>query len=265
MRPPIHPQPEGGCLSRRRSDQQQDYREAIAASDARRPFANLPRHRFRRGNPQITRCIEASEILPAPWRITGPAGRRGEDDQLLASHCGPQDVSEVTIAAFTRQLFAIRQTVLTEFRSLRRSRHRKPTKDAAIPVHPGAGGLRRWRGKELPRPLTSDMIWWGLMALSAMGSAGGWVRGLPEEGRARQQFTGSRTAARHDRGRRAACDSADREPVNCCRAPSFFRFSPRTRRPLSPWRTAPSVPTRSYRCSGRGSSFPRIDVGRGAG
>ena len=44
------PQPEGGCLSRRRTGQQQDHRRCDRGVDARRRHADLPRHRFGRGD-----------------------------------------------------------------------------------------------------------------------------------------------------------------------------------------------------------------------
>src|ERR1700704_236950 len=49
-------------------------------------------------------------------------------------------------------------------------------KDAAIPVHPGAAAFVDGEEKTfLDR--YSDYIWWGLMALSAMGSLGAWFAG----------------------------------------------------------------------------------------
>ncbi len=49
-------------------------------------------------------------------------------------------------------------------------------KDAAIPVHPGAAAFVDGEEKTfLDR--YSDFIWWGLMGLSAMGSAGAWFAG----------------------------------------------------------------------------------------
>jgi hypothetical protein len=49
-------------------------------------------------------------------------------------------------------------------------------KDAVIPVHPGAAAFVDGEEKTfLDR--YSDFIWWGLMALSATGSAGAWFAG----------------------------------------------------------------------------------------
>ena len=56
-------------------------------------------------------------------------------------------------------------------------------KDAFIPVHPGAAAFVDGEEKSfLDR--YSDYIWWGLMALSAMGSIGAWFAGhLKKDGR----------------------------------------------------------------------------------
>jgi TRAP transporter TAXI family solute receptor len=85
-------------------------------------------------------------------------------------------LSEATVAAFTRQLFAIRQQLLTEFPLAAKIETPDTDKDAAIPVHPGAAAFVDGEEKTfLDR--YSDYIWWGLMALSAMGSAGAWFAG----------------------------------------------------------------------------------------
>ena len=85
-------------------------------------------------------------------------------------------MSESTVAAFTRQLFAIRQQLMTEFPLAAKIETPDTDKDAAIPVHPGAAAFVDGEEKTfLDR--YSDFIWWGLMALSAMGSAGAWFAG----------------------------------------------------------------------------------------
>lgn len=85
-------------------------------------------------------------------------------------------LSESTVAAFTRQLFAIRQQLMTEFPLAAKIETPDTDKDAAIPVHPGAAAFVDGEEKTfLDR--YSDYIWWGLMALSAMGSAGAWFAG----------------------------------------------------------------------------------------
>jgi TRAP transporter TAXI family solute receptor len=120
---------------------------------------------------------EASEI-PAGAFGGSPARPEDEVKTISFSHhiAARKDVSEVTIAAFTRQLFAIRQTVMTEFPLAAKIETPDTDKDAAIPVHPGAAAYVDGEEKSfLDR--YGDMIWWGLMAVSAMGTAGAWFAG----------------------------------------------------------------------------------------
>jgi TRAP transporter TAXI family solute receptor len=87
-----------------------------------------------------------------------------------------KDLSESTIAAFTRQLFAIRQAVMAEFPLAAKIETPDTDKDAVIPVHPGAAAFVDGEEKTfLDR--YSDYIWWGLMGLSATGSIGAWFAG----------------------------------------------------------------------------------------
>ncbi len=122
-------------------------------------------------------AYEASEI---------PAGSFGgspdrPDDEIktisFAHHIvARKGVSESTIAAFTRQLFAVRQSLKSEFPLAAKIETPDTDKDATIPVHPGAAAFVDGEEKTfLDR--YSDYIWWSLMALSAMGSAGAWFAG----------------------------------------------------------------------------------------
>ncbi|HLJ01597.1 MAG TPA: TAXI family TRAP transporter solute-binding subunit [Bradyrhizobium sp.] len=120
---------------------------------------------------------EAAEI---PAGAFGGSPDRPEDEvkTISFSHhiVARKDLSEATIAAFTRQLFAIRQTVMTEFPLAAKIETPDTDKDAFIPVHPGAAAFVDGEEKTfLDR--YSDIIWWGLMALSALGSVGAWFAG----------------------------------------------------------------------------------------
>jgi TRAP transporter TAXI family solute receptor len=85
-------------------------------------------------------------------------------------------LSESIVAAFTRQLFATRQTLKAEFPLAAKIETPDTDKDAVIPAHPGAAAFVDGEEKTfLDR--YSDYIWWSLMALSAMGSAGAWFAG----------------------------------------------------------------------------------------
>jgi TRAP transporter TAXI family solute receptor len=120
---------------------------------------------------------EASEI---PAGTFGGAPDRPEDEvkTISFSHhiVARKSLSDSTIAAFTRQLFAARQAVMAEFPMAAKIETPDTDKDAVIPVHPGAAAFVDGEEKTfLDR--YSDYIWWGLMALSAMGSAGAWFAG----------------------------------------------------------------------------------------
>ena len=122
-------------------------------------------------------AYEASEI---PAGTFGGSPDKPEEDvkTISFSHhiVARKGLSESTIAAFTRQLFAIRQTLKNEFPLAAKIETPDTDKDAIIPVHPGAAAFVDGEEKTfLDR--YSDYIWWGLMALSAMGSAGAWFAG----------------------------------------------------------------------------------------
>ena len=122
-------------------------------------------------------AYEASEI-PAGAFGGSPAKPEEEIKTISFSHhiVARKGLSESTVAAVTRQLFAIRQTLKTDFPLAAKIETPDTDKDAVIPAHPGAAAFVDGEEKTfLDR--YSDYIWWGLMALSAMGSAGAWFAG----------------------------------------------------------------------------------------
>src|SRR3954451_8775101 len=146
---------------------------------------------------------EAAEI---PAGAFGGSPDRPEEEVKTISFnhhiVARKGISESTIAAFTRQLFAIRQNLKTEFPLAAKIETPDTDKDATIPVHPGAAAFVDGEEKTfLDR--YSDYIWWGLMALSAMGSAGAWFAGyLKKDERGnnsslRERLLDMLTAARH--------------------------------------------------------------------
>ena len=120
---------------------------------------------------------EASEI-PAGAFGGSPDKPDDEVKTISFSHhiVARKGLSEATVAAFTRQLFAIRQQLMAEFPLAAKIETPDTDKDAVIPAHPGAAAFVDGEEKTfLDR--YSDYIWWGLMAMSAMGSAGAWFAG----------------------------------------------------------------------------------------
>jgi TRAP transporter TAXI family solute receptor len=122
-------------------------------------------------------AYEASEI-PAGAFGGAPAKPEEEVKTISFSHhiVARKGVSESTIAIFTRQLFAIRQTLKNDFPLAAKIETPDTDKDATIPVHPGAAAFVDGEEKTFLERY-SDFIWWGLMGLSAMGSAGAWFAG----------------------------------------------------------------------------------------
>jgi TRAP transporter TAXI family solute receptor len=134
-------------------------------------------------------AIDASEAIatnhPAYEAVEIPSGTFGsptrpeeEVKTISFSHhiVARKGLSDTTVAAFTRQLFSVRQQLLTDFPQAAKIETPDTDKDAAIPVHPGAAAFVDGEEKTfLDR--YSDYIWWSLMAMSAMGSLGAWFAG----------------------------------------------------------------------------------------
>jgi len=120
---------------------------------------------------------EASEI---PAGSFGGSPDRPDDEVKTISFnhhiVARKGLSDTTVSAFTRQLFAIRQQLMSEYPLAAKIETPDTDKDAVIPVHPGAAAFIDGDEKTfLDR--YSDYIWWALMALSATGSLGAWFAG----------------------------------------------------------------------------------------
>ncbi|MCL2714277.1 MAG: TAXI family TRAP transporter solute-binding subunit [Alphaproteobacteria bacterium] len=122
--------------------------------------------------------VYESEEIPA-GAFGGSPDRPGEAIKTIGfSHhiAVRKSLSENTVAAFTRSLFAVRQQLMAEFPLAAKIETPDTDKDAVIPVHPGAAAFVDGEEKSfLDR--YSDYIWWSLMGLSAMGSVGAWFAG----------------------------------------------------------------------------------------
>lgn len=120
------------------------------------------------------------ESADIPAGAYGGSPDRPEDEVKTISFnhhiVARKGLAESTVSAFTRQLFSVRQQLMSEFPLAAKIETPDTDKDAAIPVHPGAAAFVDGEEKTfLDR--YSDYIWWGLMALSAMGSVGAWFAG----------------------------------------------------------------------------------------
>jgi TRAP transporter TAXI family solute receptor len=84
-------------------------------------------------------------------------------------------LSELTVTAFTKQLFAIRHSLQTDFPGVANIQVPDTDKAAAIPAHPGAAAFIDGNERTfLDR--YGDFMWFGLMIFSGLASGGAWLR-----------------------------------------------------------------------------------------
>jgi TRAP transporter TAXI family solute receptor len=118
-----------------------------------------------------------SEEIPGSVFKSKPAWPDDKIDTVSVSHLivAQKALSETTVAALARQLFAIRQTLAKEVPGAAHIKKPDTDKDAELPVHRGAaayldGTERTFLDKY------SDYFWGAILVLSGLGSAGAWLR-----------------------------------------------------------------------------------------
>ena len=118
-----------------------------------------------------------SEEIPGSSFSSSPARPDDTIDTVSVNHLilAPMTLSESTIGAFTRQLFAIRPSLAREVPAAAKIEKPNTDKDAALPAHPGAaayidGTERTFLDKY------SDYIWGVVLLLSVLGSGSAWLR-----------------------------------------------------------------------------------------
>jgi TRAP transporter TAXI family solute receptor len=119
---------------------------------------------------------ESAEIAAGALGAT-PA--RPDDDvtTLDVNHLivARKTLSELTVTAFTKQLFAIRHSLQSDFPGVANIQVPDTDKAAAIPAHPGAAAYIDGNERSfLDR--YGDFMWFGLMILSGLASGGAWLR-----------------------------------------------------------------------------------------
>jgi TRAP transporter TAXI family solute receptor len=118
-----------------------------------------------------------SEEIPGSSFSSSPARPDDTLETVSVNHLivAPMSLSETTIGAFTRQLFAVRPSLAKEIPAAAKIEKPDTDKDAALPAHPGAaayidGTERTFMDKY------SDYIWGVALLLSVLGSGGAWLR-----------------------------------------------------------------------------------------
>ncbi len=86
-----------------------------------------------------------------------------------------RELSETAVGAFTRQLFAVRQSLAKELPGAANIETPDTDKDAALPAHRGAAAYIDGTERTFLEKY-SDYIWGAVLLLSGLGSAGAWFR-----------------------------------------------------------------------------------------
>ncbi|NOJ47413.1 ABC transporter substrate-binding protein [Bradyrhizobium sp. WSM 1744] len=121
--------------------------------------------------------IYESEEIPAS--IFGSSPQRPEDkvDTVAINHLiiAPKSLSDTAVAAFARQLFTNRQQLARELPTASQIEKPDTDKDAALPAHAGAAAYIDGNERTFLEKYT-DYIWFAILILSGLGSAGAWFR-----------------------------------------------------------------------------------------
>jgi TRAP transporter TAXI family solute receptor len=118
---------------------------------------------------------DSTEI--APGAFGGAPARPDESVKTISfgNHIvARKSLSDATVTTFTRQLFSMRPQLIADNPAATRIEVPDTDKDAAIPVHAGAeayvdGEERTFMDRY------SDLIWWVILGMSLLGSAGAWA------------------------------------------------------------------------------------------
>src|SRR5438270_6746802 len=119
---------------------------------------------------------ESEEIPPSVFNAN-PAWPDDKVETVSVSHLivARKELSETTVAAFFRQLFALRQAIARQVPGAAHITKPDTEKDAELSVHRGAAAVIDGTERTfLDR--YGDYFWFSLLLLSGIGSAGAWLR-----------------------------------------------------------------------------------------
>ena len=119
---------------------------------------------------------ESEEIPPSVFN-GDPAWPEDKVETVSVSHLivARKTLSETTVAAFFRQLFAVRQAIARQVPGAAHITKPDLEKDTELPVHRGAAAVIEGNERSfLDR--YGDYFWFGLLLLSGIGSAAAWFR-----------------------------------------------------------------------------------------
>jgi TRAP transporter TAXI family solute receptor len=117
-----------------------------------------------------------SEEIPGSIFNSKPAWPDDKIETISVNHLivARKTLSETTVAALARQLFAIRQSLAAQLPSAPHLKKPDTDKDAELPVHRGAAAyLEGTERTFLDR--YSDYFWFAILVFSGLGSVGAWL------------------------------------------------------------------------------------------
>ena len=121
--------------------------------------------------------IYESEEIPGSIFSSSPARPEDKVDTVSINHLiiAPKSLSDTAVAAFARQLFTNRQELAREMPTASQIEKPDTDKDAALPAHAGAAAYIDGNERTFLEKYT-DYIWFVVLGLSGLGSAGAWFR-----------------------------------------------------------------------------------------
>ena len=118
-----------------------------------------------------------SEEIPPSVFSANPAWPDDTVETVGVSHLivARKTLSETTVAAFYRQLFALRQAITRQVPGASHITKPDTEKDSELPVHRGAAAVIDGTERTFLDKY-GDYFWFALLILSGIGSAGAWLR-----------------------------------------------------------------------------------------
>ena len=136
--------------------------------------------------------VYESEEIPGSIFSSSPARPEDKVDTVAINHLiiAPKSLSDTAVAAFARQLFTNRQQMARELPSASQIEKPDTDKDAALPAHAGAAAYIDGNERTFLEKYT-DYIWFAVLLLSGLGSAGAWLKHYWKRDE-REQYTAHR-------------------------------------------------------------------------
>jgi len=118
-----------------------------------------------------------SEEIPPSVFSANPAWPDDKVETVGVSHLivARKTLSETTVAAFYRQLFALRQAIARQVPGAAHITKPDTEKDSELPVHRGAAAVIDGTERSFLDKY-GDYFWFALLIVSGIGSAGAWLR-----------------------------------------------------------------------------------------